>query len=608
MKKGKPQTLNEELNRMKKLISFSVGDHSHDVLSEENINESVPFLWTEKNALLFAESILQDKTLLKESSDIDDSFIDEIIKNVDEGEEEAFFAYMVDYFEKLLGEKLDTDFLIDDSDEDGTELNERRRYKKKFKYTDFGKAIRGFFRKLFQKSTYKKLKKKIGAGFKKVFGRDGLGGFLKKTFKGLGKKFKGLGKKTKSAFKNLGKKIRRLGKKGITINIYKPGATEEMSSSKEYAVNTPEDEWDEMINNSRSSKLMVKKMDSYSKEQWEILKKDEENKSFAVAAVEFFKRSNKKTKWKQITVGKDIEKVSEVIPNPDYEEKEPTKDPVEPIAFPLNGNPSQLFADNCTGVGDEVKKQMSLLKEKLTSMMDEMEVPEGESKIKIDGLSFVASSSRFRNGKSSGCDASNLTWKQLSEKRLENLKNYIIDELSSIGVTINDFPGVYNESLNSDGSNGDGSSGPNPGYVHKSDPAYKNAKIKEKVDAGEKVGYTISKDGKYSSIDSSGSRENAHKTKSEYEKYKYVKGAIYLRFNEGGVEGGGELPDDENLEVITIETDTTNYPITFYKPPKSFYKNIKLKFPKIKWPSPGWLPNIPPLGGGGGADGCEWKN
>mgnify|MGYP003645078119 CR=1 FL=1 len=600
MRKGNPQTLNEELNRMKKLISFSVGDHSHDVLSEENINESVSFLWTEKTALLFAESIIEDKTLLKESSTIDGSFIDEIIKNVDEGEEDAFFAYMVDYFEKLIGEKLNTDFLLDNSEDEEVELNERKRMKKKFKYTDFGKAIRGFFRKLFQKSTYRKLKNKIGKGFKKVLGRDGLAGFLKKTFKELGKKFKGLGTKIKRSFKELGKKIRRLGKKGITINIYKPGATEEMSSSEDYVVNTPEDEWDEMINNSRSSKLMVKKMDSYSKEQWEILKKDEKNKIFAVAAVEFFNKTNKKTKWKQVTVGKDIEKVSEEIPNPDYEESEPEKDPVEPIAFPLTSDPSQLFADNCTDVGDEVKKQMSLLKEKLSSMMDEMEVPEGESKIKIDGLSFVASSSRFRNGKSKGCDASNLTWKQLSEKRLENLKDYIIDELESIGVTINDFPGVYSESLTSDGSNGDGSSGPNPGYVHKSDSAYPKSP--------EGAPYTLSKDGRYSSIDSSGSRENAHKTKSEYEKYKYVKGAIYLRFNEGGVEGGGNLPDDENLEVITIETETTNYPITFYKPPKSFYKNIKLKFPKIKWPSPGWLPNIPPLGGGGGADGCEWKN
>ena len=545
-------------------------------------------------------SSVDDKTLLKESSTIDGSFIDEIIKNVDEGEEDAFFAYMVDYFEKLIGEKLNTDFLLDNSEDEEVELNERKRMKKKFKYTDFGKAIRGFFRKLFQKSTYRKLKNKIGKGFKKVLGGDGLAGFLKKTFKELGKKFKGLGTKIKRSFKELGKKIRRLGKKGITINIYKPGATEEMSSSEDYVVNTPEDEWDEMINNSRSSKLMVKKMDSYSKEQWEILKKDEKNKIFAVAAVEFFNKTNKKTKWKQVTVGKDIEKVSEEIPNPDYEESEPEKDPVEPIAFPLTSDPSQLFADNCTDVGDEVKKQMSLLKEKLSSMMDEMEVPEGESKIKIDGLSFVASSSRFRNGKSKGCDASNLTWKQLSEKRLENLKDYIIDELESIGVTINDFPGVYSESLTSDGSNGDGSSGPNPGYVHKSDSAYPKSP--------EGAPYTLSKDGRYSSIDSSGSRENAHKTKSEYEKYKYVKGAIYLRFNEGGVEGGGNLPDDENLEVITIETETTNYPITFYKPPKSFYKNIKLKFPKIKWPSPGWLPNIPPLGGGGGADGCEWKN
>ena len=50
----------EELNRMKKLISFSVGDHSHDVLSEENINESVPFLRTKENALSLHNKILSE--------------------------------------------------------------------------------------------------------------------------------------------------------------------------------------------------------------------------------------------------------------------------------------------------------------------------------------------------------------------------------------------------------------------------------------------------------------------------------------------------------------------------------------------------------------------
>ncbi len=595
MRKYNPQTLNEELNRMKKLISFSVGDHSHDVLSEENINENVSFLWTEKTALLFAESIIEDRTLLKESSTIDDSFIDEITSNVDEGEEDAFFAYMVDYFEKLLGEKLNTDFLTNNSDEEGGELNE---YRRKFKNTDFAKKIKRFFKKLFQKSTYRKLKKKLGKGFKKVLGRDGLAGFIKKTFKGLGKKFKGLGKKIKRSFKGLGKKLRRLAKKGIRINIYKPGAEEEMLSTKEYSVNTPENEWDEYINNSKASKRMVSKMDSYSKDEWESLKKDEEKKIFAVAAVEFFQKTYKKNKWKEVNVGKDVSKVIEVIPEDDPEEPE-QNDPVEPIAFPVNVESNRLFDDNCSDIGEAVKLEVENLKARLLGAMEEMDVPEGEAKFKIDGINFQASSSRFRNGSSKSCNAKNLTWKQLSQKRLENLKNYIISELSSIGVEINNL--AYSENLDSDGENGDGSSGPNPGIVHKNDPAAKKALGKQ---------YTLSTDGKYTNIDSAKNVNKygkPHTTKSEYDKYKYVRGAIVIRKNPGGG-GGGDLPPVPNPNLVTIETENTEYPITFYTPPKSFNARIKLNLKDINLKIPKWFPNLPPLGSGGGADGCEWKN
>jgi hypothetical protein len=220
-----------------------------------------------------------------------------------------------------------------------------------------------------------------------------------------------------------------------------------------------------------------------------------------------------------------------------------------------------------------------------------------------------ASSSRFRNGKSrsTGCDASNLTWKQLSEKRLQNLRNYIINELATIGVKVNDV--AYSEDLNSDGTNGDGSSGPNPGYVHKNDPAYKNAKIKEKVDADEKVGYTISKDGKYSSIDSSGSRENAHPKKSDYEQYKYVRGQIYIIKNTNQLGGQGTTPEEDNPEVLIIQDETTEYPITFYTPPSGFDLRFKLKLPKIKLKTPRWVQLLGKGGGGGtGPSGCEWKD
>jgi hypothetical protein len=487
----KRYNLNEELNRMKHLINFNVGDHSHDVLSEQNFATTKDFdvevgdvedlFWTTKSAELFNESVVREAILIneqdeKEEVDINlDNSSDDLsdLDNSSDEDLQGFTLYFIDYIEKLTGEELPqeliADIVNDDSDEEGDELNEnrakrkrrarnrrerRRKIKSFFKYD-----LPNWFRKKLGKKARKKLIKKIGKPFKNF------GEWLRSTRRKMKKKLKNFKGNRKRFFKNLKKKLRR----GLKINIstYKPGASEEMSSSQEYSVTTPEDNWDEYINNSKAAKLMVKKMDSDSIGEWEKLKKDEEYKVFAVAAVEYFQKTYKEKKWKEVTVGRDVNKVIEEIPNPDY--VPPTEDvfPVEPVAFPLKTNPAQLFADNCTEVGEAVKNEVALLKEKLISLMDEMEVPEGESKLKINAIYMEASSSRFRNGKSrsTGCDASNLTWKQLSEKRLQNLRNYIINELATIGVKVNDV--AYSEDLNSDGTNGDGSSGPNPGYVHK---------------------------------------------------------------------------------------------------------------------------------------------
>ena len=40
--------------------------------------------------------------------------------------------------------------------------------------------------------------------------------------------------------------------------------------------------------------------------------------------------------------------------------------------------------------------------------------------------------------------------------------------------------------------------------------------------------YTLSKDGRYKSIDNTQSRDGAHPKKSDYEQYKYVRGSIDL--------------------------------------------------------------------------------
>jgi hypothetical protein len=41
MRKNKPQNLNEELSRMRRLMEFNIGEHSHDVLAEQVIDQSI---------------------------------------------------------------------------------------------------------------------------------------------------------------------------------------------------------------------------------------------------------------------------------------------------------------------------------------------------------------------------------------------------------------------------------------------------------------------------------------------------------------------------------------------------------------------------------------
>ena len=42
MRRGKsPQNINEEVNKMRRLMNFDISQNSHDVLSESNIEKSV---------------------------------------------------------------------------------------------------------------------------------------------------------------------------------------------------------------------------------------------------------------------------------------------------------------------------------------------------------------------------------------------------------------------------------------------------------------------------------------------------------------------------------------------------------------------------------------
>lgn len=646
-------TITEEIKRMQHLINFNVGSHSHDFLAEQNFDVSVgeveDFFWTSKSAQLFNESVIKEIKLINEQDEkegvdlnLDDggeSEVDDDISDLDDLDYEELYEfglYYIDYIEKLTGEKLPLDLYSDmledeyeDEDEDesidesfnnlndlllercGKACRSNRRQKAARKIKNFFKKLKRFFR---LKRRWRNFKGNVGDTVKD-FNR-----WFRRTRTKLKRKFKTFRKDSARAIKRKIKNIKRALKRGIYLSWYRPGDTHDMVSTKEYKIKTPEDEWGEYVKSSIANK-MVRKMNSRSQKNWESLIADEENLSFAVAAVEYFEETNRKTKWKNVIVGLDKETIINKLP--DNDDNKPKEYPKKPINFPNTIDPGKLFIDNCSDIGNApgLKTEVDNLVSKVQEALQDLNPPEGEFKAKLNAINLEASSSRFRNGKSGSCDASTKTWKQLSEERLKTVRDYIIERLKEIGVVVNTADGGMEENYNSDGENGDGSSGPHPGKVHPDDPSYRNANIKKIVDSGKEFWYAQSNDGTRANTLSGGGKladgssqlkkrqtMDRHEKKSDYDKYKYIRGKIVLILNTN--EGGGKSKGDDDDKIHTIETTTTEYPITFYKPPRGGDVHLKIDLPKLKFALPKnvryWLYSTQG-GGGSGPSGCEWK-
>ena len=171
-----------------------------------------------------------------------------------------------------------------------------------------------------------------------------------------------------------------------------------------------------------------------------------------------------------------------------------------------------------------------------------------------------------------------MSFKELAEKRATTVRDYVIARLAEIGIQKNEG---YTESIDATGTNGDGSSGPNP-------PGGSNGFAYIPVGSGVKMSPACLKNQNECEINGKMVKRNEAgeplPMKKAYDEFKYVAGHIDLVLNtsEGGI--GGTTPDDTkttppNLEVI----DVKEYPISFYSP----YKNplefkIKIKFPRFR--------------------------
>ena len=601
MKKGIPQTLNEELNRMKKLISFSVGDHSHDVLSEENINESVPFLWTKENALslhnkILSETLKEVSTIKEQKEESYDDIIDDLLTSVakDFGDDvdsaNGFMEYMVQYLEKVM-----------DKSSDNEVLSEQTR-----------KTWRGF--KQHWREVFGNMKDGLGNLMDKLKGSGKFRKYLRNLKKELGRKWRNFKKDVRQHFTKQLKKKWVDGKSidfgyahSIKIGKYKPSQSKDMISSEGFKVSTPKDKWDDMLN-SNIEKKMVRKMSKFSKGEWEKLKNDKENVGFAVAALEYFKKTNRKSKWKYITVGQDKSLVIEKIPIPD-DPKDPEKKvfPSQKFSIPQLGDPSQLFDDNewCLAGAKTFKEQMDELfhgENGVEEIMMLLNPPEGKPKCAIKSITLAASCSRFRNGVSKKCGGGPYTFEELAKKRLETARDYIFSKVKQLGIVEENLKETYysdgtNITFNKDltfnivteGSNGDGSRGEQPPMKYAFVPIGKGVPMSPHCDSNETECYINYKDeGKQVPAgltpDGDGDVEVKRGTTlgswSEYNKYKFVKGSIELVYNDTS-----ETPDIEDEEPTepkfeVIESEEVEYPISFISPGRDPFK---IKLPTLRF-------------------------
>ena len=572
-----PKSLNEELMKMRKLMNFDISQNSHDVLSESNISEVNPLLWTKESAMelhkkILSETLREVETIKEQKEESDDVIINDLLKSVskDFGEDidsaNGFMEYMYQYLEKLAGDSTEEEVMSEQYLVDTPFFNYWRR-----KWKGMVKKIK-----------YSKL-------WDKLSGSGKLKKYLKKTKQELKRKWRNFKDDVRQHFtKQLrkkwidGKSIDFGYAHSIKIGKYKPSQSKEMISSDKYKVSTPIDKWDEILN-SKIAKKMVRKMPKFSKGKWNELINDKEHKGFAVSAVEYFKETNPKFKWKKVLVGRDSTLIIDKIPIEKDVPGEPKKFPTITYDLPQFGNGSQLFEDNelCINGAPEFKKQMDDLFFGVEEIMSVLNPPEDKPKCAIKSISIESSCSRFRNGKSNKCGGGPYTFEELSKKRLETAKNYIFGKIKSLGIVEDNLK----ESYKWDGTNGDGSSGPQPPSKFAFIPIGKGVPMSPHCNSGESE-CDLDYDGKtpanLTEIDGYVEvvRGNVLGSRKDYEEFKYIRGKLELVFNDTTIPEDPEVDPNKEEEFELVEIEGTEYPIIFYTPPKSPFE---LKLPTLRF-------------------------
>jgi hypothetical protein len=222
---------------------------------------------------------------------------------------------------------------------------------------------------------------------------------------------------------------------------------------------------------------------------------------------------------------KNIDKIK-LNPGSLQTEKGSEGEPIPAVRFDANINRTtqgEPFPNNSTQVGQGVIDWVNGLIQNINQF--KKTYPGGKvsvaNKVTVDGsvqnypFTILTSASRYRN---TG-QAEQMSFKQLSEERAQSVYDYIVNQLSSVVPDIGNTKVV----LNSDGRNGDGSSGPNPPSPNKFS-----------MEGGEPNSFKDSGERTFNNME-------PHTSPNEYEQYKFciIQLAIEFNYNE----------DDESLPV-----------------------------------------------------------
>lgn len=376
----------------------------------------------------------------------------------------------------------------------------------------------------------------------------------------------------------------------------------------------------------KDEKIVTKKLIQFERFQqqlavWEEIKKNDP--AYAADIIIYVKYND----WVERVVLKRYSDVDEVPPeelvkgtDPVQDETEPTQTETEPTqteGIPMMGadfgvsgsGKNNLYIDNCYKVDSETKTKID--EEIVQPILDVLaNIPETtdnkklvnkmmQGKIKftwrgcVNSINVTSSASRFRNTDGNGCSASKLTFLELAKRRAENAKDYIIKQLiTNKGMAWCSGAPIIN--LNYKGTNGDGTSGPNPPlnlayYIPKGEYPMSPAAPPDKNE------YNIG--GKVVRRDECGA---PLARKSDYDQFKYTIINVDAAFNfelmepetpevteptkTTTPEDKSETPGDEKVEPkVEVKSETLSYSADFYGEEEITEITRKLKFKKSRW-------------------------